>query len=80
MDCNCSKIIVLKPEYARFMKSTFMSKTIHLGKLDKSEYPFYAQIFPDAFEEVVDCKCEKKEVSVARKQALDYMKNLFNKN
>lgn len=76
-ECNCELILRLKPEYATLMKSTFMSKSVHLGKLDPKEYGSYVNLFPDAFTLEKDCKCE---ITVAKKQAIDYMRQLFKLN
>lgn len=46
------KKLKLKEGQGVIRKSEFLSRPVHLGKLSAEEYMFYADFFPEAFEEV----------------------------
>lgn len=46
------KKLKLKEGQGVIRTSEFLSRPVHLGKLSAEEYMFYADFFPEAFEEV----------------------------
>lgn len=48
MECTCK--LKLKDGAGIIRTSEFVSRPVHLGKISESDYPFYEQFFPDAFE------------------------------
>jgi hypothetical protein len=48
MSCTCK--LVLKKGKGEVRESQFLSKRVHLGRIDEAQYTFFNDFFPDAFE------------------------------
>lgn len=55
MECTCK--LKVKAEFNTIIESEFLSKPVDLSKISENQIPFFADIFPYAFEK--DCKCFK---------------------
>ncbi len=60
MACKCK--LKLKEGKAEVRTSEFLTKSVHLGKINEAQYTFFADFFPDAFEMVKCSECQSDKI------------------